>query len=280
MNAVPPQGPGLLDVVSGEGGLPPEGRERRRWEVRLGGALADKQFELFYQPLVELRSGALTGFEALIRWRHPRRGLVSPTQFIPVVQDIGLIVPLGEWVIRRACEEAITWPAPMRLSVNLSEAQFAAAGLPETVAAILAETGFAATRLELEITDPAAPGEGSPVGATARALRRMGVRLVLDDCTLPAGAAGGFDRIKFECQGALELPQGELAAVLAECRARGVESSAKLVEHPSQRRALLAAGCGEAQGFLFGPPRPAWDLVDLLDDTGPCPALLMMQAAD
>ena len=205
-----------------------------------------------------------------------------------MVEDIGLIVPLGEWVIRRACQEAITWPSHLRLSVNLTEAQFAAAGLAETVASIVAETGFAATRLELEITDPDALEEGSGVLATAQALRRMGVRLTLDDCAVEAGMAalvtagrlGRFDRIKFGCRAALGLPETGLAALLAACRNRGVACSAKLVEHQVQRAALEEAGCSEAQGFVFGPPRPAWDIVDLLEDAVACPALLMLQAAD
>ena len=128
-------------------------RRRRALEQDLRGALERDEFELHYQPQVDLATEAVTGFEALVRWRHPERGLVDPGSFIGVAEETGMIVPLGAWVLRRACADAVAWPAPVKVAVNLSPVQFLTPGLPEAVSAALAASGLPPRRLELEITE-------------------------------------------------------------------------------------------------------------------------------
>ncbi|BAU91383.1 putative diguanylate cyclase [Methylorubrum populi] len=149
---------------------------RQRQELDLRGALARDQFELHYQPVVDTRSFAVAGFEALIRWTHPTRGRVPPDAFIPVAEETGLIVPVGDWVLRKACEDAVRWPGDVRLAVNVSAVQLMRPGLVEGVVATLA-----AGRLELEITETALLRDSPPVLPCLHALRGLGVRVALDD---------------------------------------------------------------------------------------------------
>ena len=154
---------------------------RRALELDLRKALADGQFELFYQPLIDLRTETISGCEALLRWNHPGRGLVSPAEFIPLAEEIGLIVPLGEWVLREACLEAAKWPRRMKVAVNLSPAQFKRRNLAPAVVRALSASALAANRLELEITESVLLLEDDATVKTLHLLRGLGVRISMDD---------------------------------------------------------------------------------------------------
>jgi EAL domain-containing protein (putative c-di-GMP-specific phosphodiesterase class I) len=147
----------------------------------LRNALPSGEFELFYQPLVALETGVISGFEALLRWRNPQRGMMSPANFIPLAEETGLIVPLGAWVLRQACTEATKWPENLKVAVNLSPVQFKSGNLPQLVSQTLQSTRLAAGRLELEITESVLLEESKINLATLRKLRALGVGLSIDD---------------------------------------------------------------------------------------------------
>ena len=151
-------------------------------ELDLRQAVEAEQFEVHYQPVVNLRTLRPTGFEALVRWRHPERGLVSPAEFIPLAEEIGLIGTIGEWVLRRACTEAAGWPSDIKIAVNLSAEQFRVGrALADTVAAVLRDTGMPAARLELEITETAMLRETEETLATLHRMQDLGVAIAMDD---------------------------------------------------------------------------------------------------
>ena len=155
--------------------------ERRELEADLRDALAERQLEVHYQPLVDISGRQVTGFEALLRWRHPTRGMIAPNDFIPIAEANGMIVPIGEWVLRTACADAVNWPKEIAVAVNLSAVQFGAANLTQTVISALAQSGLAPQRLELEITESTLLADTAAIAATLHALRRFGVRIALDD---------------------------------------------------------------------------------------------------
>ena len=166
-------------------------------------ALAGGELELYYQPLVTLETGVISGFEALLRWHHPLRGTVAPAKFIPVAEETGLIVPIGEWVLRQACSEAAPWPNDLKVAVNLSPVQFKRGNLPQVVFATLASAGLPAARLELEITESILLAESETNLATLRSLRALGVGIAMDD--FGTGYSGlsylrdfPFDKIKID----------------------------------------------------------------------------------
>src|SRR6202011_3482658 len=154
---------------------------RRSLEIDLRKAIANSEFELFYQPLVDMQTEYVTGFEALIRWHHPERGLVSPLDFITVAEETGLIVPLGDWVLRQACAEAATWPSGVKVAVNLSPIQFKNKNLLLSVVSALAASGLSPSRLELEITEAILLQETDATLAILHELRGLGVRISMDD---------------------------------------------------------------------------------------------------
>ena len=155
---------------------------RHALELDLRKAIANDEFELYYQPLVKLETERICGFEALIRWKHPARGTISPLEFIPMAEETGhLIVPIGEWVLRQACREAATWPSDIRVAVNVSPAQFRKPGLVEVVSDALAESGLQARRLEVEITESVLLVNSSATLATLHQLRMLGARISMDD---------------------------------------------------------------------------------------------------
>ncbi|WP_207459720.1 EAL domain-containing protein [Azospirillum sp. SYSU D00513] len=237
-------------------------------------ALAKGQFELHYQPLVNLRSGRVRGFEALLRWRHPERGLVSPAEFIPVAEETGLIVALGEWVLQEACREAVGWPAGLGVSVNLSPVQFRSRGLVEAVAGALAESGLEPERLELEITESVLLQDNDANLAVLSELRQLGLRIAMDDFGTGYSALGylrsfPFDKIKIDRSFVSDLPQGEgskaiLHAVAGLGRSLAITTTAEGVETRDQLEAVRAQGCDEAQGYFFSRPVPAAEIPLLL----------------
>jgi diguanylate cyclase (GGDEF)-like protein len=254
---------------------------RRAMETDLRLAFARNEFELYYQPTIDIGSGRVVGFEALLRWHHPERGLVPPGEFIPLAESIGLIVPLGEWVLREACAEAARWPGDMTVAVNLSPLQFKNANLVQTVTDALAAAGLPPRRLELEITESVLLQENENNPATLHRLRDRGVRIALDDfgtgySSLSYLRVFPFDRIKIDGSFVKELPHNvecvSIVRAMADL-ARGLRmaTTAEGVETPEQLEALRADGVTAAQGYLFSRPLPAGDLRELLGHQQPFP---------
>jgi diguanylate cyclase (GGDEF)-like protein len=245
-------------------------QERRGMEYDLRKALGAGQFELHYQPVVHLESNRISGFEALVRWRHPEKGLIAPDQFIGLAEEIGFIVPLGEWIIRDACATAAKWPAHLRVSVNLSPAQFKNSGLVQVVVGALAASGLAPERLELEITETALLDDSEATIAMLYRLRELGVRIAMDDfgtgySSLAYLQSFPFDRIKIDRSFIRDIAESTgsiniVRAVAALARGLGMETTAEGVETAEQRETLKTEGCTEMQGFLFSRARPADEL--------------------
>lgn len=243
---------------------------RRCLELDLRRALEVSEFELHYQPLVDLRTNEIRGFEALLRWQHPLRGNVSPAEFIPVAEEIGLINPLGEWVLRKACMEAAHWPSHVKIAVNISPAQFRNEHLIQTVFSALAKSGIDARRLELEITEHALLQNNESTLKTLHSLRDMGVRIAMDDfgtgySSLSYLRSFPFDKIKIDRSFVKDLSEREdadviVAAVADLSRNLGMETTAEGVETEAQRAKVLAAGYTEMQGFLFSRALPAREI--------------------
>jgi diguanylate cyclase (GGDEF)-like protein/PAS domain S-box-containing protein len=247
---------------------------RRAMETDLRAAFLRHEFELYYQPAVDIASGGIVGFEALLRWNHPERGVVAPGEFIALAESIGLIVPLGEWVLRQACAEAARWPDHLTVAVNLSPLQFKNANLVQTVTAALAAGGLPARRLELEVTESVLLQENENNPATLHRLRDLGVRIALDDfgtgySSLSYLRVFPFDRIKIDGSFVKELPHNVecvsiIRAVADLARGLHMMTTAEGVETAEQLEALRAFGCTAAQGYLFSRPLPAGDIRDLL----------------
>jgi diguanylate cyclase (GGDEF)-like protein len=243
---------------------------RRELEMDLRKALATEQFELHYQPLVVLKTNEVNGFEALLRWKHPTRGLISPADFIPIAEETGLIVPLGEWVLKTACNEAVDWPEHIKVAVNLSPAQLNCRNLVNMVTTALAETGMAPHKLQLEITETVLLQNTFTTLATLHELRKMGVQIALDDfgtgySSLSYLRSFPFDKIKIDRSFIQDLSNGaeplaivNAVAGLAKCL--NMTSTAEGVETRQQMEVLQAIGCTEMQGYLFSRPRPVHEI--------------------
>ena len=241
-------------------------KARLTMEQDLRQALADGGFEIHYQPLVDLRHDKVTGCEALLRWRHPERGMISPAEFVPVAEDTGLINELGEWVLRTACSEAATWPDHVRLAVNVSPVQLKCQTMALKIAGALAASGLPANRLELEITEAVLIRDDEAALAILHQLRAIGVRIALDDfgtgySSLSYLKRFPFDKIKIdrcfvndiaEVGGSSAIVQ----AVVNIAAARNMTTTAEGVETPEQREMLRTLGCTEMQGYLFSAARP------------------------
>jgi diguanylate cyclase (GGDEF)-like protein/PAS domain S-box-containing protein len=247
---------------------------RRTLEADLRHALSHGEFELHYQPLVNLSADRITSFEALLRWPHPVRGMVSPAEFIPVAEDIGLIVPLGEWVLRTACADAAQWPADVSVAVNLSPVQFKSKNLVPSVIGALAHSRLPADRLELEITESVLLAETDANLQTLHQLRELGVRISMDDfgtgySSLSYLRSFPFDKIKIDRSFIRDLPDRAdciaiVRAISGLARSLSIATTAEGVETREQLEQLRAEGCTEVQGFLFSPARPASSVAALL----------------
>ncbi len=247
-----------------------EARARHTLEADLRRAVAKGEFEVYYQTVFSFETGAICGAEALMRWRHPQRGMVRPDQFIPLAEELGLIVPMGEWVLRTACKEAVKWPADLKLAVNLSAAQFKRGNLVATVRSALAESGLAPERLELEITESVLLTQNAYNLALLRGLKQLGVSIVLDDfgtgfSSLSYLRMFPFDTIKIDRSFVGDMSTREdcaaiIAAVTSLSRTLGIRTTAEGVETREQFDLLRAAGCTLAQGFMLSKPRPAAEL--------------------
>jgi diguanylate cyclase (GGDEF)-like protein/PAS domain S-box-containing protein len=244
--------------------------ERLTLENDLRQGIERHEFRLFYQPQIDLATGRIVGIEALLRWDHPSRGLVSPDAFIAVAEEARLIVPIGEWALRRACEQAVAWHATgqpdLRLAVNLSALQFQQRGLPAGIRRILDETGLDARLLEIEITESAAMQNAALTVEVLAALRGMGVRIVIDDFGTGHAALAYLKQFPVD---ALKVDRGFVAdidasqegraiitAIISLAHGLGIRVIAEGVETEEQLRFLAASGCDEYQGFLVSPPLP------------------------
>jgi len=252
---------------------------RRALELDLRNAIANSEFELYYQPIVDVKSGRITSCEALLRWHHPERGLILPDEFIPVAEDTGLIVPLGEWVLRQACAEAARWPNHVTVAVNLSPAQFKSRNLVPTVVGALAASGLPAGRLELEITELVLLQDNNGAFGVLRQLRDLGIRIAMDDfgtgySSLSYLRSFPFDKIKIDQSFIHDLSTKEdsvaiIRAVVGLSSSLGITTTAEGVETKEQMARLTSEGCNEVQGFLFSPPRPAAELQRLFAELAP-----------
>jgi len=247
---------------------------RRELESDLRAALVDGGFEIHYQPLVDLHSDEVTGCEALLRWRHPVRGMISPADFIPVAEETGLIEEIGQWVLRTACAEATTWPADVRIAVNVSPVQFKSQTLSLKVAAALAETGLDPRRLELEITEAVLIADDDAALVALNQLRALGVHIALDDfgtgySSLQYLQRFPFDKIKIDRSFVKEVVRNSssssiIRAVVSIAADRDMITTAEGVETLQQRDTVQNLGCTQMQGYLFSAARPAHEIRSLL----------------
>lgn len=248
---------------------------RRNLERDMRAAIAGRQFELHYQPFVSPATGKVSGFEALLRWHHPQHGLVMPSDFIPLAEETGLIVPLGEWVLSTACAEAAKWPAHVGIAINLSPAQFKSKELVSVVVGALASSGVAPHRLELEVTETVIMHDSEAVFAVLGQLRGLGVRIALDDfgtgySSLSFLQRFPFDKIKIDRSFVNELSSTRAEAhhlaraVVRFAVSLGKTTTAEGVETKEQLDILREEGCVETQGYYFSRPMPASDIARML----------------
>ncbi|WGD56780.1 EAL domain-containing protein [Bradyrhizobium sp. CB1650] len=249
-------------------------QRRREMELDLRRAFTSSEFELHYQPLVDIASDKISGFEALLRWPHPGKGMISPAEFIPLAEEIGLIGPLGEWVLREACNEAVKWPLEIKVAVNLSPVQFRSRNLVQVVISALANSGLAPKRLELEITESVFLAETEANLAILHQLRELGVSISLDDfgtgySSLSYLRSFPFDKIKIDRSFVKDLAKRSdcgaiVRAISGLGRSLNITTTAEGVETTEQLDWLRAEGCNEVQGFLFSGARPAAEVGQLL----------------
>lgn len=253
-----------------------EVQTRRALERDLHQALPNGELEVFYQPLLNLGTGQISGFEALLRWLHPERGFVSPAEFIPIAEEVGLINPIGEWVLRQACAEAVTWPAALKVAVNVSPVQFRNRHLAQTVLGALAAAGLPASRLEIEITESVVLQDGEATRASLNQLRGMGVKLSMDDfgvgySSLSCLRSYPFDKLKVDRSFVRDmLTRPDCAAIIRTVADLGrhlqMVTTAEGVETLEQLEQLRREGIVEVQGYWISRPVPAKDLPRLISD--------------
>jgi predicted signal transduction protein with EAL and GGDEF domain len=252
-------------------------RERRALQQDLQKALPEGQMSLYYQPQIRV-GGKTTGFEALIRWHHPVRGMISPAAFIPLAEESGSIIELGEWVLREACREAASWPNPLQIAVNLSPVQFRSGNLPELVHLALLESGLPAHRLELEVTEGVLVDDFARALSTLRRLKALGVRIAMDDfgtgySSLSYLQSFPFDKIKIDRSFISNVESNAQSAAIVRAvigLAHGLDLPvlAEGVETKAQLDFLAAESCNEVQGYLMGRPHPILQYSELVGRTG------------
>ncbi|WP_194463871.1 bifunctional diguanylate cyclase/phosphodiesterase [Bradyrhizobium sp. CCBAU 53340] len=249
-------------------------QSRRLLELDLRKAIGSGEFELFYQPIVNLAEDRITGFEALLRWNHPTRGRVPPGEFIPVAEETGLITSIGMWVIRQACIEAKTWPSDLRVAVNVSPVQFRAKGLASMVTSAVANSGLLPSRLELEITETVLMFNNEETLATLHQLQALGVRISMDDfgtgySSLSYLRSFPFDKIKIDqsfVRDLIDNPDsiGIIRAIAGLGKSMGVTTTAEGVETQEQLDQMRIEGCTEVQGYFYSRPVPASEIGSVL----------------
>jgi diguanylate cyclase (GGDEF)-like protein len=251
-----------------------QAQTRKTLEDDMRRALERGEFWLAYQPVVDSTTSEIVGYEALIRWSHPTLGLVSPADFIPIAEDSQLINPIGEWVLRTACEAAASWPRPVRIAVNVSTIQFARQSLPAVVANALAHSGLAPERLELEITESVFLNEDASTERMLKTLKQTGVRLALDDfgtgySSLAYLKKAPFDKVKIDqsfVKGAAHDPRNIaiIRAVTTIAETLGLETTAEGVETQDEIELIRSLGCSHIQGYAFGKPVPCEEVMATL----------------
>jgi diguanylate cyclase (GGDEF)-like protein len=246
---------------------------KRALEIDLREALAQDELLAHYQPLFDIEKGVIIGFEALARWNHPKRGMVSPVEFIPLAEETNLIVPLGRWILRRACKDAAAWPLPMKIAVNVSSLQFRKQSLIEDVSAALTESSLPPERLELEITESVLMQDKESSTKLLHQLRNMGVRIAMDDfgtgySSLSYLRSFPFDKIKIDASFIRGISNPDCAAIVRAVvelgRQLNVIITAEGVETIPQLAAIKRIGCHQAQGYLISPPIPAIEAAELM----------------
>jgi diguanylate cyclase (GGDEF)-like protein len=270
-----------------EASMAAELEARLAMEADLREALPRNQLEVMYQPIFGLQANRLAGFEALLRWRHPTRGMVSPAEFIPLMEETGLIEAVGRWVLEQATREAATWPAPLKVAVNLSPLQFRAADIASSMLHVLGQSGLAPGRLELEITESALLQSDGGVAEVLQAFRSTGIRTSLDDfgtrySSLSYLLSFPFDKIKIDQSFVRDMADRSASVAIVTSVAHlanqlGMATTAEGVETAEQLRRVREAGCTEAQGYFFGPPESATELRRWFDE--PSRSERILQAA-
>ncbi|MCP1829054.1 MULTISPECIES: bifunctional diguanylate cyclase/phosphodiesterase [Bradyrhizobium] len=256
---------------------------RRSLERDMRSALANGEFELHYQPFIHVASGETCGFEALLRWHHPQRGMVSPAQFISLAEETGLIVPLGEWVLRTACAEAAKWPDDLKIAINLSPVQFRSPELVPVIVHALASAGISPKRLELEVTETAIIQDSEAVFTALSQLHDLGVRIALDDfgtgySSLSFLQKFPFDKVKIdrsfvsELSGATDESRRIARAIVRFAVSLGKTTTAEGVETREQLDILRADACVEVQGFHFSPPVQSEKVAQMIGGRTPAAA--------
>ncbi|HEX3710946.1 MAG TPA: EAL domain-containing protein [Pseudolabrys sp.] len=261
-----------------EAGMDADMHERRTVEIDMRKAIAAGEFELYYQPLINLEQNSISGFEALLRWNHPTRGIVSPGTFISLAEETGLIIPLGEWVLRQACAEAAKWPDDIKVAINLSPVQFRSKNLVGAVMSAVANAGILSSRVELEITEAILLQNNDATLATLHQLRSLGVGISMDDfgtgySSLSYLRSFPFDKIKIDQSFVRGLDKNSDAIAIIHAVSGlgiglGMTTTVEGVETKEQLDLVRAEGCTEVQGYLFSKPQPAAEVPRLLASFG------------
>ncbi|MCY0149410.1 EAL domain-containing protein [Hoeflea sp. G2-23] len=246
-----------------------EQEDRRKLESDLRLAVQHSQFDVFFQPLVDMKTREIVSFEALLRWPHETRGMISPELFIPLAEETGLINQLGAWALRRACEEAANWPEHIGIAVNLSPLQFKSSSLLPTLVNTLATTGLSPKRLELEVTESALLGAEATNVTILKSIRELGVRVSMDDFGTGYSSLAylqnfEFDKIKIDKRFIQSLESGASNAAIVDAIIKlgiqiGIKTTAEGIETESQYDSVVLRGCSEGQGYLFSRPLTAED---------------------
>jgi EAL domain-containing protein (putative c-di-GMP-specific phosphodiesterase class I) len=263
-------------------------RDRRALGKDLGQALARGELAIHFQPQAQVSSLAVTGFEALVRWRHPERGFVRPAEFIPLAEENGLVQEIGLWVLREACQEAAKWRNPLSIAVNISTVQFQNTELPQQILAILTETGLPPSRLELEITETVLIKDFDRALSMLRRLKSIGLRIAMDDfgtgwSSLSTLQAFPFDRLKIDRTFIDKIGRRREAEVIVRTvlglgRSLDIPVLAEAVETQEQLEFLRGESCDEMQGYLLAAPAPIETFPDLTDGIDPHGAALVKVA--
>jgi EAL domain-containing protein (putative c-di-GMP-specific phosphodiesterase class I) len=241
-------------------------QSRRALELDLRKAIANGEFEAYYQPIINLQTGKVACFEALLRWHHPERGMISPAEFIPLAEETGLIIALGEWVLRTACQQAVKWPAPIGVAVNLSAMQFKGRNIVQLTVNALATSGLAPERLDLEITESVLLQDEANTLAILHQLREIGVQISMDDFGTGYSSLAylrnfPFDRIKIDRSFVRDMLVRKdchaiVQAVVSLARSLGITTIIEGVETKEQLDMARTDGCDLGQGYLFSKPMP------------------------
>jgi EAL domain-containing protein (putative c-di-GMP-specific phosphodiesterase class I) len=249
-------------------------KRRRALEVDLRKALVHGEFELYYHPIVSVQNNQVSCCEALLRWHHSERGVILPAEFIPVAEETGLMIPIGEWVLRQACTDAAAWPNDIRVAVNVSALQLRSETWPQIVVGALAASGLSARRLELEITESVLMQNNEATLRSLHRFRELGVRIAMDDfgtgySSLSYLRSFPFDKIKIDRSFIDDLLNSAdtlriVQAIASLARGLNMITTAEGVETERQFEIIRAAGCTEMQGYLFSPPRPVAEMLRLI----------------